>query len=111
MGTSVVSGSARMLVKKTGAETAIGAIADSISRPSESTSFEVGTRRFGMLIMRLTVLMVMFVLLINTLFNKPLLESFLFAVALAVGLTPELLSMVISVTLSRGALRMTKKRR
>ncbi len=110
MGTSVVSGSARMLVKKTGAETAIGAIADSISRPSEPTSFEVGTRRFGMLIMRLTVLMVMFVLLVNALFHKPWLESFLFAVALAVGLTPELLPMVISVTLSRGALRMAKKK-
>lgn len=58
MGTSVVSGSARMLVKKTGAETAIGAIADSISRPSKQTSFEIGTRRFCMLIKRLTVLMV-----------------------------------------------------
>lgn len=110
MGTSVVSGSARVLVMKTGTETAIGAIADSISRPSEPTSFEIGARRFGMLIMRLTVLMVMFVLLVNALFHKPWLESFLFAVALAVGLTPELLPMVISVTLSRGALRMAKKK-
>ena len=109
MGTSVISGSARVLVVKTGTVTAIGEIADSVSRPSAPTSFEIGTRRFGMLIMRLTVLMVMFVLLVNTLFHKPLLESFLFAVALAVGLTPELLPMVISVTLSRGALRMARK--
>ncbi|MBI4740594.1 MAG: magnesium-translocating P-type ATPase [Betaproteobacteria bacterium] len=109
MGTSVISGSARMLVVKTGAHTAIGDIADSVSRPSEPTSFEAGARRFGMLIMRLTVLMVMFVLLVNTFFHKPWLESFLFAVALAVGLTPELLPMVVSVTLSRGALRMAKK--
>jgi P-type Mg2+ transporter len=109
MGTSVISGSARMLVVKTGADTAIGEIADSVSRPSEPTSFEIGTRRFGMLIMRLTVFMVMFVLLVNTFFHKPWLESFLFAVALAVGLTPELLPMVISVTLSRGALRMARK--
>src|SRR5450759_1960981 len=109
MGTSVISGSARMLVVKAGADTAIGEIADSVSRPSEPTSFEIGTRRFGMLIMRLTVLMVMFVLLVNTFFHKPWLESFLFAVALAVGLTPELLPMVISVTLSRGALRMAKQ--
>ena len=108
MGTSVISGSARILVVKTGAGTAIGEIADSVSRPSEPTSFEVGTRRFGMLIMRLTVLMVMFVLLVNAFFHKPWLESFLFAVALAVGLTPELLPMVISVTLSRGALRMAR---
>ena len=109
MGTSVISGSAKVLVIKTGAITAIGEIADSISRAPAPTSFEVGTRRFGMLIMRLTVLMVMFVLLANALFHKPWLESFLFAVALAVGLTPELLPMVISVTLSRGALRMARK--
>lgn len=109
MGTSVISGSARVLVVKTGTETAIGAIADSVLRPSPPTSFEVGTRRFGMLIMRLTVLLVLFVLLVNMAFHKPWLESFLFAVALAVGLTPELLPMVVSVTLSRGALRMARK--
>ncbi len=108
MGTSVISGSARAWVVKTGTGTAIGEIADSLSRPPAPTSFEVGTRRFGMLIMRLTVLMVMFVLLVNAFFHKPWLDSFLFAVALAVGLTPELLPMVISVTLSRGALRMAK---
>ena len=94
---------------KTGTLTAIGEIADSISRQSQPTSFEMGTRRFGMLIMRMTVLMVLFVLLVNAWFQKPWLESFLFAVALAVGLTPELLPMVISVTLARGALRMAKK--
>ena len=109
MGTSVISGSARVLVVKTGTGTAIGAIADSVTRPSPSTSFELGTRRFGMLIMRLTVLLVLFVLLVNMAFHKPWLESFLFAVALAVGLTPELLPMVVSVTLSRGALRMAGK--
>jgi Mg2+-importing ATPase len=108
MGTSVISGNARILVAKTGSETAIGEIADSLSRPSEPTSFELGTRRFGILIMRLAILMVMFVLLANAYFHKPWLDSFLFAVALAVGLTPELLPMVISVTLSRGALRMAK---
>lgn len=108
MGTSVISGSARILVVKTGANTAIGEIADSVSRPSEPTSFELGTRRFGILIMRLTILMVMFVLLANAYFHKPWLDSFLFAVALAVGLTPELLPMIVSVTLSRGALRMAR---
>jgi len=81
-------------------------IADSVSRPAETNSFELGMRRFGMLIMRLTVLLVMFVVLVNGLLHRPLLESFLFAVALAVGLTPELLPMVVSVTLSRGAMRM-----
>ncbi|MBN9132211.1 MAG: magnesium-translocating P-type ATPase [Nitrosospira multiformis] len=108
MGTSVISGSARITVVNTGSRTAIGAIADSLSRPAEPTSFELGIHRFGALIMRLTILMVMFVLLTNVFFHKPWLESFLFAVALAVGLTPELLPMVISVTLSRGALRMAR---
>jgi Mg2+-importing ATPase len=70
----------------------------------------VGTHRFGLLVLRLTLLLVLFVLLVNTLFHKPWLQSFLFAVALAVGLTPELLPMVVSVTLSRGALRLAKMR-
>jgi len=108
MGTSVIGGSARILVIKTGEQTAIGDIAESIQKPSPATSFEIGTRRFGMLIMRLTVVLVLFVLLVNAWFNKPWLESFLFAVALAVGLTPELLPMVVSVTLSRGAIRLAK---
>ncbi|HEX3171584.1 MAG TPA: cation-transporting P-type ATPase, partial [Burkholderiales bacterium] len=84
-GTSVISGSARVLIIKTGTATAIGAIVDSVSRQPPPTAFETGTRRFGMLIMRLTVLLVLFVLLVNALFHKPWLDSFLFAVALAVG--------------------------
>ncbi|NOT85087.1 MAG: magnesium-translocating P-type ATPase [Methylococcaceae bacterium] len=110
MGTTVISGSARMRVVKTGTGTAIGAIADSLTRQPPATAFEVGTHRFGLLIMRLTILLVLFVLLVNAFMHKPWLDSFLFAVALAVGLTPELLPMVVSVTLSRGALHMAKKR-
>ncbi len=109
MGTSVVSGTARFLVCRTGSGTAIGEIAQELSVEPPPTAFELGTRRFGMLIMRLTVLMVLFVLMVNTVTHKPLLESFLFAIALAVGLTPELLPMVVSVTLARGALRMAGK--
>jgi Mg2+-importing ATPase len=108
MGTSVVGGSARVLVIKTGIATEIGDIAETIQKPSHATSFDVGTHRFGMLIMWLTVVLVLFVLLVNAWFHKPWLESFLFAVALAVGLTPELLPMVVSVTLSRGAIRLSK---
>jgi Mg2+-importing ATPase len=109
MGTSVISGKAQMLVVKTGSQAAIGQIAQSISRQSPPTSFEIGTRRFGMLIMGMTVVMVLFVLFVNAWFHKPWLESFLFAVALAVGLTPELLPMVVSVTLAGGALRMARQ--
>ncbi len=109
MGTSVVSGTARLLVYRTGSATAIGEIARTLSLEPPPTAFELGTRRFGMLIMRLTVLMVLFVLMVNAVSHKPLLESFLFAIALAVGLTPELLPMIVSVTLARGALRMAAK--
>src|SRR3974377_2239931 len=62
-----------------------------------------------MMIVRATVFLVLFAVLINLLFHRPLLESFLFALALAVGLTPELLPMIVSVTLSRGSIRMARK--
>ncbi len=106
MGSSVVSGSAQVLLGRTGSTTALGQIALSLAQQAPPTAFELGTRRFGMLIMRLTLLLVLFTLLVNVAFHRSLLESFLFAVALAVGLTPELLPMVVSVTLTRGALRM-----
>ena len=109
MGTSVISGMARAMVCRTGADTAMGDIADSLQVKAPPTAFELGTQSFGMLIMRLTFLLVLFVFLINAFFHRPFLESFLFAIALAVGLTPELLPMVVTVTLSRGALRMAKK--
>ncbi len=106
MGGSVVSGSARVLIARTGSSTALGQIAVSLAGDAPPTAFEIGTRRFGMLIMRLTLALVLFTLLVNVAFDRSLIESFLFAVALAVGLTPELLPMVVSVTLTRGALRM-----
>ena len=109
MGSSVVSGMAQVVLVRTGAGTAMGEVASSLTQEPEPTSFELGMRRFGMLILRLTFLLVLFVLLINGLMGRPLLESFLFAVALAVGLTPELLPMVVSVTLSRGAMRMAQQ--
>lgn len=110
MGTTAISGSAKVIVVNTGANTAMGAISDSLAITPPANSFELGTQKFGILILRMTVLLVLFVLLVNAILHKPWLDSFLFAVALAVGLTPELLPMVISVTLSRGALLMAKKR-
>ncbi|HET9952725.1 MAG TPA: magnesium-translocating P-type ATPase [Candidatus Eisenbacteria bacterium] len=110
MGTSVIGGTARVLVCRTGASTSVGEIGESLARRSPATAFEKGTRRFGLLILRLAILLILFVLLVNAIFHRPWLQSFLFAVALAVGLTPELLPMVISVTLSRGAVRLSKRR-
>ncbi len=74
------------------------------------TAFERGIHRLGVMILRLTIFLTLFVLLMNLAFARPVLKSFLFAVALAVGLTPELLPMIMTVTLARGALRMAQKR-
>lgn len=109
-GTSVVSGTAKVLVCNTGANTVLGDIADSLIAKAPPNAFEQGTRSFGLLIMRFTIFLVLFVLLVNAFFHRPWLESFIFAVALAVGLTPELLPMIVSVTLARGAKRMAAKR-
>jgi len=110
MGTSVVGGTATLLVCKTGARTSLGEISDTLALRPPATAFEAGIRNFGLLILRVAVFMVLFVLLVNALFHRPWLQSFLFATALAVGLTPELLPMVMSITLARGALRMAKER-
>ena len=110
MGTTVIAGNARILVVNTGDATAMGAIANSLNRDPAPNAFELGAHQFGLLIMRLTILLVLFVLLINAWQGRPWLESFLFAVALAVGLTPELLPMVVSVTLARGAIHMAEKK-
>ncbi len=110
MGSSVVSGTGTALILKTGRTTMLGAIAGQLGREPPPTAFAMGLREFSLLIVRLTVLLVLFVLLVNLLFHRPLLESFLFALALAVGLTPELLPMIVSVTLAHGALRMAEKR-
>lgn len=109
-GTSVISGTAVVLVCLTGARTALGKLAASLAEKPPATAFAIGIRNFGMLIMRFTVFMVLFVLVANLSFHRPLLQSLLFAVALAVGLTPELLPMIVTVTLARSALQMSKRR-
>ena len=110
MGTSVVSGSAKLLLCKTGNATQLGEISATLRHTPPPAALERGVYEFGILIVRLTVLLVLFVLLVNTFFHRPLLESFLFALALAVGLTPELLPMIVSVTLARGAMRMAEQK-
>lgn len=105
---STVSGSAQVLIGRTGSRTALGQVAESLVAKPPPAAFEWGTRQFGMLIMRFTVVLVLFTLLVNVAMHRAFLDSFMFAVALAVGLTPELLPMVVSVTLTRGAMRMAK---
>jgi P-type Mg2+ transporter len=109
-GTSIVSGEAIMLVVATGKATRFGGIATELASREPPSAFQRGIHRLGLMILRLTVFLTLFVLLMNLAFARPVLESFLFAVALAVGLTPELLPMIMTVTLARGALRMAQKR-
>ena len=105
----MISGTATILICRTGGDTALGHLVTSLAEKPPATAFAVGIRRFGMLIMRLTVLMVLFVLVVNISFHRPVLDSLMFALALAVGLTPELLPMIVTVTLARSAMDMSRR--
>ena len=109
LGTSVVSGTASALVMATGAQTQFGDIAKRLTTRAPETEFERGTRRFGFFIMQTVFFLVMFVVVVSVAFRKNAFESLLFAVALAVGLTPEFLPMIVTVTLGEGALRMSRQ--
>ncbi len=109
MGSSVVSGTAKALVVATGRKAQLGSIAGALQKPPPPTAFAVGIQKFGMMIVKVTIFLVLFVVLVNLLFHRPLLESFLFALALAVGLTPELLPMIVSVTLAHGSMALSRK--
>jgi P-type Mg2+ transporter len=109
-GTSVISGSAVLLVCQTGRRTTLGRLAETLIARRPPTSFEVGLRRFSMLIMRITLVLVLLVMAESMAFHRPWLDALIFAVALAVGLTPELLPMIMTITLTRGAVRLSHRR-
>ncbi|MBX5085746.1 magnesium-translocating P-type ATPase [Rhizobium lentis] len=102
-GTSVRSGKACVLTVKTGIHTEFASIAESLERQVPETEFSRGIRRFGLLMTEIMFVMVILVFFANALLDRPLIDSILFSLALAVGLTPELLPAIISVTLARGA--------
>jgi P-type Mg2+ transporter len=108
MGTNVRSGTARVLVVQTGTRTAFGQIADRLTARPAETEFEKGIRGFGYLLTRIILLLVLVVLSINLLLGKPMTDSILFAIALAVGIAPELLPAILNVNLSKGAQTMAK---
>ena len=110
MGTSVVSGSGKALVVKTGQDTEFGKISERLRLRVPETEFERGIRRFGYFLMQVTLVLVIAIFAINVYFSRPVLESLLFALALAVGLTPQLLPAIISVNLSHGARRMATQK-
>ncbi|CEF48803.1 unnamed protein product [uncultured bacterium] len=108
LGTSVVSGTATAVAIATGPKTMFGDIAVRLGSRAPQSEFEHGLRRFSLLILRTTVVLVLFILLVSIALKRDAFESLLFAVALGVGLTPEFLPMISSVTLTQGALRMAR---
>jgi Mg2+-importing ATPase len=110
MGTHVVSGTGKALVVTTGKKTEFGRISESLTLKPPETDFERGIRRFGYLLMEITLIMVIAIFAVNAYFGRPILVSFLFSVALAVGLTPQLLPAIVTVNLAHGAKEMATRK-
>ena len=108
MGTHVISGHATAVIVQVGKETEFGRLAGHVMHRQPETEFERGVRRFGYLLLEVTLLLVFAIFAINVYLHRPVLDSFLFSMALAVGLTPQLLPAIISVNLSHGAKRMAQ---
>ncbi|MFN5423470.1 MAG: magnesium-translocating P-type ATPase [bacterium] len=109
MGSSVLTGTAKAMVYSIGEKTQYGSIARTLMRKEDDTDFNRGMRKFGMLIMKVTLILVLFIFFVNAILQHDILESFFFSIAIAVGLTPELLPMVMSVTMAKGSIRMASK--
>jgi Mg2+-importing ATPase len=108
-GTSVRSGTATMVVTRTGAATVVGGISRRLASNAMETEFARGLRHFGYMLTQVMMVVVLFVVTVNLVLHRPPIESLLFAVALAVGLSPELLPAIVSVTLSKGARAMARQ--
>lgn len=109
LGTSVRSGTGEVLIVAIGRRTEFGEIAERLKQKPIETDFARSLRRFGYLLIRVMVGIVLFVLIVNQLLGRPFVESLLFAVALGLGMSPELLPAIVSVTLSAGATRLAKR--
>lgn len=109
MGSHVISGTAKILIMLTGENTEFGHISKNLKSKVPLTDFEIGVKKFGNLLMEVTVVMVIFLFGVNAILGKPLFDSLLFTLAIAVGLTPQLLPAIISVNLSKGAKNMASK--
>ncbi len=110
LGTAVQTGIGTAVVACTGNKTEFGEIAKRLAMRPPETEFGRGIRQFGLMLTWITMALVLFVLLVNITLHRPRLESFLFSVALAVGMTPEMMPMIITVTLAQGARRMAKRK-
>lgn len=110
MGTHVVSGSGKALVINTGKQTEFGKVSERLKLRPQETEFERGVRRFGFFLMEVTLLLVITIFAVNAYLHRPILESFLFSLALAVGLTPQLLPAIITINLAHGAKDMAREK-
>lgn len=110
MGTHVISGTAKALIVHTGKETEFGKISERLKLRPMETEFERGVQRFGYFLMQVTLILVLVIFAVNVLLKRPVLDSFLFSLALAVGLTPQLLPAIISINLAHGAKTMAKEK-
>ncbi|MEN6373425.1 MAG: magnesium-translocating P-type ATPase, partial [Smithella sp.] len=110
MGTHVISGTATAVAIYTGKQAEFGEISEKLKLRPQETEFEHGIRRFGYLLLEVTLFLVIAVFAINVFFHRPVLESFLFSLALAVGLTPQLLPAIISINLAHGAKKMAQQK-
>jgi Mg2+-importing ATPase len=110
MATHVISGTCSAIVTSIGPQTEFGKISEDLKSKAPETEFEHGIKHFGYFLMILTLILVMAIFAINVYFARPLLDSVLFSLALAVGLTPQLLPAIISINLSHGARRMAKQK-
>lgn len=110
LGTHVVSGSGTALVVAIGKDTEFGKVSERLKLRPPETDFERGVRRFGYLLMEVTLLLVIGIFAFNVYLHRPVLDSFLFSMALAVGLTPQLLPAIVSINLAAGARRMAEKK-
>jgi Mg2+-importing ATPase len=108
MGTSARSGTARFLVVQTGTSTAFGQIARRLTLRPPETEFERGIRRLGYLLTEVMFVLVLLIFAVNVLLNRSIMDSLLFSIALAVGLTPQLLPAIVNINLSRGSQAMAK---
>ena len=109
MGTNVISGTAKAVVVQTGKQTEFGKVSERLKLRPPETEFERGLSKFGYFLMEVTLILVVMIFVANVYLKRPVLESFLFSLALAVGLTPQLLPAIVSVNLARGAKQMAKK--
>ncbi len=109
-GTSVVSGTGKAVAVLTGKDTVFGVISASLSKPVEETAFEKGIRKFGFLLMQITIVLAIIILAVNIYFGKPLIDSLLFGLALAVGMAPELLPAIMTIAMSAGAKKLAEKK-